>query len=669
MNLLPLQSQHLFVRSSCLNFAALLFTGTIAWLPGSPHANAIAEQPSAGAAYSIEIDATRLPRKLLESRLTIPVDQAKLDPNRKLTIWYPKWVPGAHAPGGPIANVAGIVITDQSHKQLSWQRTPGEVYRVTVSLTAETTQIQIRLRYITNQPSTGSFGCDSFGSDLLGIISPNTVLMCAESADVDQTMIAARVILPETWQAATALSGSTQQEKEADNAEPNVIEFKPVSLRTFVDSPIMCGQHYRAYDLVESGQERNIPPHQLHVFSEAESVLDIDEQLLSRFRSMVTQTARLMGSHPFDSFDILLATTDMLPANGLEHARSTLNVLGQRTLQAPGNLKGWNRLLIPHEYLHSWCGKFRIPSGMMTHDFHAPLDTELLWVYEGLTQYLGELIEARSGLMEESEFRDRLSIEVRQATYQQGRQWRSLQDTGAASHLLRDRSAAWSRLRRSQDYYMEGMLFWLEADAIIRGETKGAKSLDDFCQAFFACGKAERNSTPKAFNKDEVVRTLNEVVEFDWQRLIQRRIELPTAKFQPEVVERLGLAVQYSNEPADIPDTIYRSFPAVDAYDSIGCSIGSDGVVNDLLLGSAADRAGMGPGMKIVGVNDHAWSVHRLQDAIAMSGTNGQIELMVVNGDSFRTHVVKYDGGPRYLVLKPQAGMPDLLGQILKPRK
>jgi predicted metalloprotease with PDZ domain len=306
---------------------------------------------------------------------------------------------------------------------------------------------------------------------------------------------------------------------------------------------------------------------------------------------------------------------------------------------------------------------------MLTHDFQTPLDTDLLWVYEGLTQYLGELIEARSGLMDPAEFRNRLSIEVRQATYQQGRQWRSLQDTAAASHLLRDSSAAWSRLRRSQDYYMEGMLFWLEADAIIRSESGGAKSLDDFCQAFFACSPEDRDLLPKAFTKEELIQDLNNVVKFDWQRLIQRRIEMPIPKFQPEVVERLGLAVQYSNEPDAIPDATYRSFPAVDAYDSIGCAIGSDGMVKDLLLGSAADQAALGPGMKIIGVNDHAWSVQRMQDAIAMSATRGQIDLMVVNGDSFHTHVVKYDGGPRYMVLKRQAGMPDLLSEILKPRE
>ncbi len=627
-------------------------------------------EPQESDALSIEINATRLPRKLLESHQTIPVEMLHASDHGKLALWYPKWVPGAHAPAGPVANVAGIIVTDQNQRRLKWQRSAGEVYRIEVTLREDTTLLHVYLRYITNQPTTGSFGCDSFGSELLGVISPNTVLMCPEGMDIDETRITAQLTLPDHWQVGSALPiavRSDSSEKPAETDAANIVRFHPVSLRTFVDSPVLCGRYSKVYDLVEPDRQHQIPPHRLHVFSEAESVLKVDEQLLARLRQMVTQTALLMDSHPFETFEILLATTDVLPANGLEHARSSFNVLGQRTLQSVDKLKGWNRLLLPHEYLHAWCGKYRIPRGMLQQDFSTPLDTDLLWVYEGLTQYLGELMEARSGLMSEDEFRNRLAIEVRHAMYQQGRHWRSLADTASASYLLRDGSVAWPRLRRSQDYYMEGMLFWLEADSIIRGRTDHARSLDDFCRAFFHCDQP--TALPRGFSREEIVSTLKDIVDFDWDKFVQRRIEMTSLKFQPEVVERLGWTVQYSNQPAAIPDSTYRAFSDVDAYDSLGCSIAADGVVRDILLDSAADQAGLGPGMKIVAVNDHAWSVARMHDALAMSVTRGQMELLVVNGDSFSPYVIKYDGGPRYLVLQRQEGMPDLLPQILQPRE
>lgn len=627
-----------------------------------------AADPQAAVTLAMEIDARQLPRKLLESHQTIPLDSSVPQTHGKLALWYPKWVPGAHAPGGPVGNVAGILITDQNQRHLDWHRTPGEVYRIEVMPRSDTTQLHIHLRYITNQPTTGSFGCDSFGSESLGVISPNTVLMCLEGNDIDQTRIVSTLILPDSWQCGTALHPVPDKNPpiDAKTAEPaNTIRFQAVSLRTFVDSPILCGRYRRVYDLVEDDEQGRIPPHRLHIFSEAESALKVDDALLARLRQMVTQTARLMQSFPFENFDVLLATTDLLPANGLEHAQSSFNVLGQNALQSVDNLKGWNRLLIPHEYLHAWCGKYRIPGGMLKQDFSTPLDTDLLWVYEGLTQYLGELIEARSGLMSEEEFRHRLSIEVRNATYQQGRNWRTLADTGAASHLLRDGSNAWPRLRRSQDYYMEGMLFWLEADAVIRGCTDQTRSLDDFCRAFF---RGDRGSArPRGFSRDEIVDTLKDVADFDWDAFVRRRVEMTSLKFPPEVVERLGMTVEFVSERPKIPDTTYRAFSGVDAYDSLGCSIQTDGMVKDVLLGSVADQAGLGPGMKIVGVNDHTWSVSRMEEAVTQSTTRGEITLMVVNGDSLSAYVLKYDGGPRYLELQPAPSTPDVLKDILQP--
>lgn len=624
---------------------------------------------SSGNVIRITIDATDLPRKLLSATLEIPVIPD--DDSGAVALWYPKWVPGSHGPGGPVANVAGLLIKDSDARELEWNRTVGEPHRIVVHVEPGLTKLHVEVRYITNQPTTNSMGHDSFGSALVGIVSPSSVLLYREGIDIDDTQVAATLRLPPSWQAASALT--VESTKASKTPGPKELTFQPVSMRTFVDSPIMCGKYHRMYDLVEAEFKTHqpgsdsivIPPHRLQLFSEAESVLEVPPNMLQKLRQMVTQAGLLFRSHPFDEFDILLATSDLLSRNGLEHSRSTLNVLGQRSLQSANELKGWDRVLVPHEYIHAWCGKYRRPAGMVTDDYHTDKATELLWVYEGLTQYLGELIEARCGFMTPDEFCHRLAIEVRQAIHQQGREWRSLADTGACSHLLRAGSSSWPRLRRSQDYYMEGMLFWLEADAIIRDQTHGDRSLDDFCRDFFRT--TPQSPHPHAYDRKDVVDALNRVVEFDWDGLIARRIERVSDRFDPQVAARLGYTIQYSNEKPEIPEKTFRRLGGVDAIDSLGAVFVRSGRVSDLLLDSPAHQSGLGPGMKIVGVNGHAWSENRMRDAISMSASSGQIELLVVSGDSFETHTIQYDGGPRYMKLVRNDSKRDWLAEILKP--
>ncbi|MGB7323594.1 MAG: hypothetical protein WBD31_01895, partial [Rubripirellula sp.] len=331
----------------------------------------------------VEIDARDLPRKLLSATVRLPVTPS----GEKVAIWYPKWVPGSHAPGGPIANVAGLQFEDAAGNTLPWRRTPGEVYRFEVDAPDATTEILVRLRYIANQPTTNAVGLDSYGSTRLGMVSPNTVLLYAEGMHIDSQIVDVSIQLPKSWSAASAL-------RTSDGNDTGTVTYQSASLRDVVDSPIMCGLHRKEYELTEP--DIDAPPHTLHVFTDDEAT-QLPDAIVQRLQAMVTQTSHLIGSHPFDRFDILLAVTDRLSPNGLEHARSTFNILPPSALASLGAWKGWNRLLIPHEYLHAWCGKYRRPAGMLTGDYHTPKGTELLWVYEGLTQYLGELVEARSG--------------------------------------------------------------------------------------------------------------------------------------------------------------------------------------------------------------------------------------------------------------------------------
>lgn len=599
---------------------------------------------------NVEIDARDLPRKLLSATVRLPVDSSA---GGTVAVWYPKWVPGSHAPGGPIANVAGLTFESSTGEALKWQRTPGEVYRFEVDIPESTRKIVARMRYITNQPTTNSSGLDSYGSTTVGMISPNTVLLYVEGTHIDKQRVATTLLLPEQWTAASAL-------RPVSEDPGNKVDFQPASMRDVVDSPIMCGRHRREYNLTQDSA--GAPPHYLSVFTD-DSQTQLPEAILERLRNMVTQTSHLIGSHPFDRFDILLGLTTKLNANGLEHLRSTFNILAPSAMSSMGVWKGWNRLLIPHEYLHAWCGKYRRPRNMLTTDFHTPKGTELLWVYEGLTQYLGELVEARSGIMTEDEFLHRFEIEVRRAIHQQGRQWRSLGDTAAASHVLRNSSPAWSSLRRSQDYYMEGMLLWLEIDAILRQTTSGQVTLDDFCHKFFEA----TTPLPRPYDRQEVIDTLTQLADYPWKDLFARRVDAINSNLADGYVEQFGCSLRIAEKPSPIPGGTFRFIAGVDLLDSIGATLSATGQVSEILLGSPADAAKLAPGMTVTAINDRKWSRRAMLDAIKNSADQ-PLMLTIADGDRLIRYPLEYTGGSKYLILDKPDAEDSIFSQILSPK-
>jgi predicted metalloprotease with PDZ domain len=612
----------------------------------------------------VEIDGTDLPRKLLHARVEIPVD-ARTAREGSLALWYPKWIPGTHGPTGPVQNLAGIVLRDQDGETLKWTREPGEVYRVNVSLPRGIRSVVAELRYVTNQPSTNSKGVDSYGSDLLGFVSPNTVLLVPDGLDAATARVRASLLLPDDWTAVSSLEedDSGTQLGRDDDDEANRVAWKETTLERFVDSPAMAGLHVKVHDLVEEGAAGTLPPHRMAIFSEAESVVDPPDEVMALYRAMVTEAALLFGSHPYREYDVLLATTNVIGRNGLEHLESSFNVIPQRSLMSEKSLKGWDEYLVPHEFVHSWCGKYRRPAGMVTRDFHSPKDTELLWVYEGLTQHLGAMLAVRSGMTTLEEYRWSLQRSVRSARLRQGREWRPLSDTGASSHTLRGGSASWGHLRRSQDYYSEGALIWLEIDGVLRRLSDGGRTLEDFCRVFFA--HDPEHPRVKGFTRAEVVATLGQLVKHDWDGFLRQRVEQPADRLQTRVAEELGLLVQYTNERPEGPGD--SKYGELDLRESVGADFGKDGKVRSVQLGSPADAAGLGPGMKVLGIGDHVWNADRLVDTVANSVTTGSIDLLLVSGERLVRRAIDYDGGPRYLVLVRDEEKPDLLADILRP--
>jgi len=598
----------------------------------------------------IAIDASDLPRRLLHSEIRIPVSPGAH------YFRYPEWIPGIHAPRGPVQNIAGLRFESAAGEPLDWERDRLERYRFQCTIPDGVEELVIKLDYITNQPTTNSRGVDCFGNALIGVINLNTCLLYPEGPASDDVQATVRLTLPPGWSQATALPA-------ADVDGENIV-FASASLTTVVDSPIIMGEHLRTFDL----EGADMPPTFLHLVSESEGAFQLDDELIEAYTHMVTEAGILFGGAPHPQYDFLVTCSDEAPYTGLEHLNSSLNGVGERDLLSDDKLRGWVGYLLPHEYVHSWCGKFRRPAGMATPDFHTPKDTALLWVYEGLTQYLGEVLAVRSGLWEFDHYKQVLANKISRLKNNVGRNWRPLVDTAVDSYHLRGGSESWSRLRRGQDYYNEGALIWMEADAIIQERTREEKSLDDFCRVCFA---APADAPPiKPFDDDEILATLNDIVAYDWPEFFDVRVHEPQASMPLEVVETLGYRLRYANEPSDLIEDREKDYNYVDAYDSLGVSFGSDGNIGGAIVpGMAGDAAGLAPGMKVVGVNGRKFSPERIEDAIADSVTRGAIELLVLQGDVFETIAVDYDEGPKYLELVRNEDQPDRLKAIFSEKR
>jgi predicted metalloprotease with PDZ domain len=599
---------------------------------------------------SLDVDAREISRSLLHARLEIPAKPGEL------VVWYPKWIPGVHAPAGPVQNLAGLRFENAAGDILEWKRDEVEMNRFLITVPAGADRVIAKLDYICNQPTTSSSGIDSFGNSKVGVINWNTVLLYPEDASIDTMTASVRLQLPAGWRFGTALAAAIK-------AEGTSLAFESMTLRRIVDSPLICGEHFRSIELTG----KNTPPGFLHITSEASSAIAIDDKLIAQYRKLYTETLALFGGARFESYHFLLVCSDTVPRNGLEHLASSFNVVGERDLIEDKKRKGWAAYLLPHEFVHAWCGKFRRPASMITSSFHKPERTKLLWVYEGLTQYLGEVLAVRSGLLTFEEHLPALAGKLEWLMHQDGRRWRALEDTAIASWLARGHSVPWSQLRRGQDYYDEGLVVWLEADALIREKTDGKKSLDDFCKKFFAVDH-EKMPIVMGYELNEITGLLRELAEQDWDQFFADRVSKPRDTLALDFLNRtLGYRLQYNAKPSEYLTERDKDRKQVSVTASLGLSVGDDGKISTIIPGSPADRAGLAGGMTIAGVNERKFSGQRLKDGVADSVTRGKVELLVLDGEVFRAIPLNYSEGPKYLELTRATDRPDSLSTIFKP--
>jgi len=605
---------------------------------------------TAGPLLDVEVDARELRRRLLHAEIRIPCDPGPLK------LWYPKWIPGTHGAEGPLQNVGGLKLETADGVALPWQRDDVDLFRVHCVVPAGAKQIVAKLDYICNEPAVLASGHLSYGNASVGVLNWNTCLLYPDGPSCTDTRVRLKLRLPERWKYATALT--------TESESGGLVTFKDGPLVDVIDCPLIAGEHLRTIKLATG----SAPPASFHVVSESPGALELPQKVIDMYARVVTEAWTLFGSAPHRDYHFLVTCSNDLGYLGLEHLTSSINGVRERDLIEDRNRKGWVANLIPHEYVHAWCGKYRRPAGMVTDNFHSPQRTKLLWVYEGLAEYLGELLMVRSSLVSPEEYREQLGETIGALTHRVGRRWRSLEDTAVAGSMLRGGSPHWNELRREQDFYYEGMLVWLEVDTLIRERSGGKHRLDDFCRRFFHAAPDGPRVVP--YELPEIVGILNDLADYDWATFFARRVSAPLDALPLEFVPRLGYRLSHSAKPSAYLERQQegpRGSGFVTARDSLGLVFSNDGRVTNVIPGMAGDRAGLAPGVQVAGVNGHKFSRQRLHDALADSGNRKSVEFLLVEGDRFRTLAIDYAGGPRYLELVRDDQRPDVLGEILKP--
>jgi predicted metalloprotease with PDZ domain len=593
---------------------------------------------------SLVVDASDAPRKILHAKLRIPAT-----PGQTLTLYYPKWMPGEHAPTGPIVNLTGLKFTASS-KPLKWRRDLLDGWKIHVEVPAGENEVFAELDYLEPATYQEGFSNASSATDKLVIVSWNQVLLYPVGHKAEDITFTASLRLPEGWKYATPL--------QMMNANGSDLHFAPAPLTTLIDSPVLAGEYLKAVPLAQT------PPTELDVAADSAAALEAPQEVWDKYKSLVTQAAALFGAQHYRDYHFLYTLSNHVAHFGLEHHEADDSRVEENGLTDEGARK-LNADLLPHEYVHSWNGKYRRPVGLATPDYETPMQTDLLWVYEGLTTYLGDVLTARSGLWTPEQFRDSLAITAASLDHLPGRTWRNLQDTADAAPQLYFASGTWYSWRRGVDFYAEDILNWLWADVIIRQQTGGKKTLDDFCHLFH--GGESGPPMVKSYNFDDVVNTLNQVAPYDWRAFWTERLTNHGPGAPLGGVEGSGWKVVYDETASEM----YRGgeHGDVDEPFSIGLMMHDDGRVSDTIEGMVAAKAGIGPGMKVIAVNGRKFSGEALHDAIKTAkGGSAPIELLVENDDYFKTYKLDYHDGAKYPHLVRDESKPDLLSEIIKAK-
>jgi predicted metalloprotease with PDZ domain len=604
---------------------------------GSAHAQARSQRP-----IRISVDATDASRRILHSRLEIPTSPGAL------TLYYPKWLPADHSPDGPISNVAGLKFSSGG-KHIAWRQDPIDMYAFHVEVPANADSVTVELDFLLSAPGP-TIDFSASGSAKLLILMWSEVLLYPSGYSANDLTFIPSLKLPADWKFATALP--------VDHQSANTISFKPLTLDLLIDSPVQSSPYMRVFQLTPDGPVR----HELDVAAEDPALLDIPPDLIESYKKLVAEASELYQSHHYREYHFLLTLSDNVMGLGQEHHESSDDRVPARTLVDPSK-RMLEAGLFPHEFTHSWNGQFRRPQGLATPDFQQPMNSDMIWVYEGLTSYLGTILTARSGLWTSEQARENLATIASTLEHRAGRNWRSLQNTAFAAQVLYFSPSEWMSYRRGTDFYIESILLWLEVDVTIRKLTHGQRSLDNFCRDFF--GGPDGRPLISTYTFNDLTSALNKVALHDWSQFFRDRLDATSPPPEFRGISDSGWRLVY-NERANDMVIAGQEGGTGDFTFSIGLVVRNDGNVQDSVPGMAAFESGLTPYMKLVGVNGRQFSLDGLTEAIRDSAST-PINILASNSGVLSTHELKYGGGAAYPHLERVRSVDDYLDSILKP--
>jgi predicted metalloprotease with PDZ domain len=596
---------------------------------------------------TLEVDATQAPQKIIHTHMLMPVSPGPL------TLYYPKWIPGEHAPDGPIANLTGLKFSGNG-KTIPWRRDLVDMYTVRLDVPQGVSSLEVKLDYVEPAALSG-FSAGASATDKLVVISWNQNLLYPAGRPAQDIIFKPSLKLPEGWKFGTALPVARE--------EGNEIEFKPASLNRLVDSPVSASENYRVVDVTPPGEPIH---HEIDLAADSEPALNMSPELKQDYTNLVAETGKLFGARHYRDYHFLLTLSNHVAHFGLEHHESDDSRVSEFSLIDP-RLRLNMATLLPHEFTHSWNGKFRRPKDLSPPYYEGPMKTDMLWVYEGLTEYLGDLLADRSGLWTADEYRQNLAlIAARFGPGRPGRTWRPLLDTAAAAQFLYFSPGQWINWRRGVDFYDESVLLWLEVNSIISQQTHGKKSLDDFCRLFYGGPNAGPQLKPYTFQ--DLVEALNKIAPYDWAAYFHKRLDSTSPEAPVGGIEGSGWKVVYTSEEPAILQNSEAVRNNINEEYSIGLQLGDDGTVEDSIVDKPAYQAGISPGMKVIAVNERQFTPQMLRLALKAGRTSSEpLRLLVLNDDYYKTCAIDYHGGEKYPHLVREPDHPDLLDEMLKP--
>jgi predicted metalloprotease with PDZ domain len=597
---------------------------------------------------NLEVDATDVVHGIQHVRLVLPAHAGPM------TLAYPEWIPGEHRPTGPITQLVNLHI-EAGEQDLPWRRDARDAFLLHLTVPSQTRAIAVRFDFFSPPRSFGpGFGETPDATTHLLVLAFNQLILYPADASADAVEVSTRVRIPAGWKVDSALP--------LEQVSGGEVSLPVVSLYTLVDSPLLAGEYFRTIPLGGGSAAAR-----MSIAADRPGDLAVSDSMIGSFDRLLSEATALFGPGHYRRYVWLVALGNRLGHDGLEHHESSDVREAEGLFTDPAYAIDWR--LFPHEYVHSWNGKYRRPDGLATRNYQQPMIDDLLWVYEGLTRYYGDFVlSARSGFASEEQTRAYLAyVAALIARARPGRDWRSIADTAAADPAYAQAPAEWESVRRGSDFYSEMLLVWLEADMLIREQTHGRRSLDDFCRRFFA--GPERAPAVRPYSRADLIGALHQIAALDWDDFFRSKVAGISPRAPLAGIEASGWQLDYDDTPNEFLAALAKTNSTDDLSLSLGAWVRPDGTVVDVVSGSPAFTAGIVPAMRLMAIDGHAWTTREARAAIVRAETSRQpLELQVASGDLVQSLRVDYYGGLQYPHLRRVASKPDLLSAILAPR-